>query len=194
MNGFKVKALEIKNKDSVCLSWKLARGQIKFRSNQGRYAGKRVSLMSPSLFNCFIIYWAEGPGGDSQSQDDKDSDRLSPVEPHQGQAPATSGAWACHPCHLDGAKRGGTDPETVPSVVQPPCLGTIFLCHFIFLTELRGMGTVNFGVLLPLTLTPPLQPGPGALPPPCPPQVPPCSNGSQHARHGVEVRSGQSAG
>lgn len=87
MNDFKVKALEIKKKkkkDSVCLSWKLAHGQIKFRSNWGRYAGKHVSLMNPSLFNCLVIYWAKKSGGDSKSHNDEDSGGLYPVDRFQG--------------------------------------------------------------------------------------------------------------
>lgn len=88
-NGFKVKALEIK-KDRVCLSWKLAHGQIKFRSNWGRYAGKHVPLINPSLFNCLFIYWAKKSGGDFKSHNDEDRDGLSPVEPFQGRAPVAS--------------------------------------------------------------------------------------------------------
>lgn len=40
MTGFKVKALQIKK--TACLSWKLARGQIKFRNTRARYAGQTL--------------------------------------------------------------------------------------------------------------------------------------------------------
>lgn len=49
----------VDRKASVCLSWKLAHGQIKFRRNWGRDSGQHVSLMSLSRFNCLIIYWAK---------------------------------------------------------------------------------------------------------------------------------------
>ena len=65
----------------MCLSWKLAHEQIKLRSNWGRYTGKSVSLMSPSLFHCLIIYWVKKSGGDSKSHNDEGSAGLHPSEP-----------------------------------------------------------------------------------------------------------------
>lgn len=132
MNGFKVKAWEIK-KDSVCLSWKLAHGQIKFRSNWGRYTGKHVSLMSLSLFNCLIIYWAKKSGGDSKSHDDEDSDRLSPVQPFQ-----RLGSYdirSLHPSSLssNATGMGCTDGPGSPHVAQLLCSRAVFLCHLIVL-------------------------------------------------------------
>ena len=136
MNDLKVKALKIekkKKKDSVFLSWKLAHGQIKFRSNWGRYAGKRVSLMSLSLFNCLIIYWAKTSRGDSKSHHDEDTDGLYPAGQFRGRAPAT---W---PCHANGVRVGGTDRQDGAAMLmapttQPLCSG-ITVLHVIFLTE-----------------------------------------------------------
>lgn len=114
MNDLKVKALKTKKKDSVFLSWKLAHGQIKFRSNWGRYAGKRVSLMSLSLFNCLIIYWAKTSRGDSKSHNDEDTDGLYPVDRFQGWAPVT---W---PCRTNGMRTGSTNHRDGAAVSMAP--------------------------------------------------------------------------
>lgn len=132
--------------DSMCLSWKLARGQIKFRSNQGRYAGKRVSLMSPSLFNCLVTYWAKESGGDSKSHHDEDSDALSPAE-----------------------TRRVLGPVVLVTLMAQEGLGSEKVFFAISLSEQggSGMGKVNLGgASSSHPDTPSLQPVPGALQPP----------------------------
>ena len=125
------------------LSWKLAHGQIKFRSNWGRYAGKRVSLMSLSLFNCLIIYWAKTSRGDSKSHHDGDTDGLYPVDRFQGRAPVT---W---PCHANGARAGGPDHRdgaavSVVPMTQPLCSGVTLACHCPN-REVTEKGKINLG-------------------------------------------------
>lgn len=149
------------------LSWKLAHGQIKFRSNQARYVGKHISLMSPSLFNCLIIYWAKKSGGDSKSHGEDNSDGLSPVEPCQGRAPGTSSPCTSRLCHLNGARKGCTELQDRPRRGTVALQGRCFFAISFPNREVSGMGQIDWGhasVCRPDTTA--LRPGPGALQPP----------------------------
>ena len=117
INDLKVKALKMKKKKKKSQGvfvLKLAHGQIKFRSNWGRYAGKRVSLMSLSLFKCLIIYWAKTSRGDSKSPHDGDPDGLYPDDRFQDRAPVT------RPCHASGVRAGGTNRQDGAAMSVPP--------------------------------------------------------------------------
>lgn len=125
-NGFKVKVLEIK-KDRVCLFWKLVYGQIKFRSNWGRYVGKYVFLISLFLFNCLFIYWVKKFGGDFKSYNDEDRDRLSFVESFQGRVFVVLSFCICW------VRMSCIDRQDDFYTVQLFCSGVVCFCYFIFL-------------------------------------------------------------